>query len=75
MKLNIELTPNAQRLIAAHGKIEFSTEVEHGVAMPGVGDAIRITMNEPPIYLRVIERRYDFTVSPATVTLVVGANS
>jgi hypothetical protein len=75
MKLQIELTDNAQQLVAAHGHIEFSTEVEQGVAMPGVGDAIRITMNEPPIYLRVIERRYDFTVSPAAVTLIVGASS
>lgn len=73
MKLHIELTPHAQRLMAAQGHIEFSTEVEQGVSMPGVGDAIRITMNEPPMYFRVIERRYDFTVSPAAVTLVVGA--
>jgi hypothetical protein len=62
-------------LIAAHGHIEFSTEVEQVVAMPGIGDSIRITMNEPPIYLRVIDRRYDFTVSPAAVTLIVGASS
>ncbi len=72
MKLTIELTPTAQKLITAMGQIEFSTEVEQGVSMPGIGDAIRITMNEPPIYFRVIERRYDFTVSPAAVTLVVG---
>jgi hypothetical protein len=75
MKLNVELTENAQRLIAASGRIEFSTEVEQGVAMPGVGDAIRITMTEPPLYFKVIERRYDFTMSPATVTLIVGAGA
>ncbi len=75
MKLNIELTVNAQQLLAQLGRIEFSTEVEQGVAMPAVGDSIRITMSEPPLYLLVVERRYDFTTSPATVTLLVGAKA
>jgi hypothetical protein len=73
LKLHIQLTENAQRLIAQMGHIEFSTEVEQGVSMPGVGDLIRITMTEPPMYMQVVERRYDFTTSPATVTLLVGA--
>jgi hypothetical protein len=75
MKIQIELTPTAQRLVSLSGTVEFSTEVEQGMAMPGVGDLLRITMSEPPLYLRVVERKYDFTTSPATVTLVLGASA
>ncbi len=70
MKIQIELTPTAQRLVALTGHVEFSTEVEQGMAMPGVGDLLRITMSEPPLFLRVVERKYDFTTSPATVVSV-----
>jgi hypothetical protein len=73
-KIQVELTATAQRLVSLNGHVEFSTEMEQGMAMPGVGDSMRITLTEPPLYLRVMERKYDFTTSPATVTLVLGAS-
>jgi hypothetical protein len=72
MKIQVELTATAQRLVSLVGNVEFSTEMEQGMAMPGVGDLMRITLSEPPLYLRVMERKYDFTTSPATITLVLG---
>jgi hypothetical protein len=72
MDLKITLTPTAQRLIRAT-EFTFSTNAEPGVQMPGVGDQMRITMDEPPVFFKVLQRMYDFTTSPITVTLVLGA--
>ena len=42
------------------------------LTMPQVGDMMRVTMDEPPVFFKVIQRAYDFTTSPITVTLVLG---
>ncbi|MBS0313648.1 MAG: hypothetical protein IT523_07170 [Burkholderiales bacterium] len=72
MELKITLTATAQRLVHG-GDFTFSTNAEPGMAMPEVGDAMRITMDEPPVFFKVIQRAYDFTTSPITVTLILGA--
>jgi hypothetical protein len=72
MELKITLTPTAQRLVKAT-EFTFSTNAEPGMQMPGVGDQMRITMDEPPVFFKVLQRAYDFTTSPITVTLVLGA--
>ncbi len=43
------------------------------MSMPQVGDVMRVTLDEPPVFFKVIQRAYDFTTSPITVTLVLGA--
>lgn len=72
MELKLTLTPTAQTLVR-NTQITFSTNAEAGMVMPGVGDMLRITMDEPPVFFKVIQRAYDFTTSPITVTLVLGA--
>ncbi|MCS6995952.1 MAG: hypothetical protein NZ533_03170 [Casimicrobiaceae bacterium] len=72
MEIKITLTPTAQRLIRAT-EFKFSTDAPAGMAMPAVGDLMRVTLDEPPVYLKVIQRAYDFTTSPVTVSFVLGA--
>lgn len=72
MELKITLTPTAQKLIRT-SEFTFSTNAEPGMSMPQVGDMLRITMDEPPVFFKIIQRAYDFTTSPITVTLVLGA--
>ncbi len=72
MELKITLTATAQKLIRTT-EFTFSTNAETGMSMPQVGDMLRITMDEPPVFFKVIQRAYDFTTSPITVTLVLGA--
>jgi len=72
MELKITLTATAQRLVRS-AEFKFSTNAEPGMTMPQVGDVMRITMDEPPVFFKVLQRAYDFTTSPITVTLVLGA--
>jgi hypothetical protein len=72
MDLKITLTPTAQRLITAR-EFTFSTNAEPGMSMPQIGDMMRVTMDEPPVFFKVIQRAYDFTTSPISVTLILGA--
>jgi hypothetical protein len=72
MEIKITLTPTAQRLVRAT-EFKFSTDAPAGMTMPGVGDLMRVTLDEPPVFLKVIQRAYDFTTSPVTVTFVLGA--
>jgi hypothetical protein len=72
MELKITLTPTAQRLIRTT-EFTFSTNAEPGMTMPQVGDMLRVTMDEPAVFFKIIQRAYDFTTSPITVTLVLGA--
>lgn len=72
MELKITLTPTAQRLVRAT-EFTFSTDVQQGMSMPQVGDHMRITMDEPPVFFKVLQRSYDFTTSPVTLSFVLGA--
>ena len=72
MELKITLTPTAQKLIHST-EFTFSTNADQGMTMPQVGDLMRVTLDEPPVFFKVIQRAYDFTTSPITVTLVLGA--
>ena len=44
-----------------------------GLFVPQVGDMMRVTLDEPAVFFKVTQRAYDFTTSPITVTLVLGA--
>jgi len=72
MELKISLTATAQKLVRST-EFTFSTNADPGMTMPQVGDVIRITMDEPPVFFKIIQRAYDFTTSPITVTLILGA--
>ncbi len=72
MELKLTLTATAQKLIRKT-EFTFSTNADPGMTMPQVGDMMRVTMDEPPVFFKVIQRAYDFTTSPITVTLVLEA--
>jgi hypothetical protein len=72
MELKLSLTPTAQKLVRST-EFTFSTNAESGMTMPQVGDLMRVTLDEPPVFFKVIQRAYDFTTSPITITLVLGA--